>query len=162
MSKRWIGNSVLLLGAMIWGAAFVAQSVGMDYLGPFTFQAARSLLGALVLLPVIAVMDKRGNTHRPVTPAAMVPRARPAWAFGVSVAIKALELLTKPAKMPWAIRNRISSQTFWTSPIAAITIAIPSAARNNIGFRPIRSANLPHSGEVTAETMYMLAKTTPE
>lgn len=55
---------------MIWGAAFVAQSVGMDYLGPFTFQAARSLLGALVLLPVIAVMDKRGNTHRPVTPAA--------------------------------------------------------------------------------------------
>lgn len=70
MSKRWIGNSVLLLGAMIWGAAFVAQSVGMDYLGPFTFQAARSLLGALVLLPVIAGMDKRGNTHRPVTPAA--------------------------------------------------------------------------------------------
>ena len=70
MSKRWIGNSVLLLGAMIWGAAFVAQSVGMDYLEPFTFQAARSLLGALVLLPVIAVMDKRGNPHRPVTPAA--------------------------------------------------------------------------------------------
>ena len=67
MSKRWIGNGLLLLGAMIWGAAFVAQSVGMDYLEPFTFQASRCLLGAVVLLPVIAVMDRKGVSRRPVT-----------------------------------------------------------------------------------------------
>lgn len=67
MSKRWIGNGLLLLGAMIWGAAFVAQSVGMDYLEPFTFQASRCFLGSLVLLPVIAVMDRRGVSRRPVT-----------------------------------------------------------------------------------------------
>ena len=52
---------------MIWGAAFVAQSVGMDYLEPFTFQASRCFLGSLVLLPVIAVMDRRGVSRRPVT-----------------------------------------------------------------------------------------------
>lgn len=67
MSKRWIGNGLLLLGAMIWGAAFVAQSVGMDYLEPFTFQASRCFLGSLVLPPVIAVMDRRGVSRRPVT-----------------------------------------------------------------------------------------------
>ena len=52
---------------MIWGAAFVAQSVSMDHIGPFTFQAARSALGALVLLPVIFIMDRKngapGRTH---------------------------------------------------------------------------------------------------
>ena len=55
MSKRWIGNGLLLLGAMIWGAAFVAQSVGMDYLEPFTFKAARCFLGSVVLLPTETV-----------------------------------------------------------------------------------------------------------
>jgi len=49
---------MLILAAMIWGAAFVAQAVGMEYVGPFTFQTSRCLLGALVLLPVIAAMDR--------------------------------------------------------------------------------------------------------
>ena len=61
MKKKNIGSILLLLGAMIWGAAFVAQSVGMDYVEPFTFQACRSLLGSLVLLPVIVFMDRKGN-----------------------------------------------------------------------------------------------------
>lgn len=69
MSKRMMGNTMLLLGAMIWGAAFVAQSVGMEYVEPFTFQACRCLLGSLVLLPVIAVLDRRGNEKKPVSPA---------------------------------------------------------------------------------------------
>ena len=42
----------LLLAAFIWGVAFVAQSMGMEYVGPYTFNAARFLLGGLVLLPV--------------------------------------------------------------------------------------------------------------
>ena len=66
MSKRTLGNLLLLFGAMIWGAAFVAQSVGMEYVEPFTFQACRSLLGSLVLLPVIADIDKRGNAKKPL------------------------------------------------------------------------------------------------
>lgn len=47
---------MLVCAAMIWGSAFVAQSVGMEYVGPFTFQAVRSLLGGLALLPVIALL----------------------------------------------------------------------------------------------------------
>lgn len=58
MPKSWRANAMLLIAAMIWGAAFVAQSVGMSYVGPFTFQACRCLLGGIVLLPVIALMNR--------------------------------------------------------------------------------------------------------
>ena len=44
---------ILLLTATIWGTAFVAQSVGMDYVEPFTFTFARSIVGGIVLIPVI-------------------------------------------------------------------------------------------------------------
>ena len=44
---------LLVLTAFIWGTAFVAQSVGMDYLEPFTFNGVRSLIGGIALLPCI-------------------------------------------------------------------------------------------------------------
>lgn len=47
----------LFLTAMIWGAAFVAQSVSMDYIGPFTFICLRSVIGGLFLIPIIIVLD---------------------------------------------------------------------------------------------------------
>lgn len=56
--KKLRANLLLLLTAMIWGAAFVAQSVGMDYIGPFAFLCSRSFLGGVVLLPVIALRRK--------------------------------------------------------------------------------------------------------
>ena len=59
MNKFILRQSLLLLIAtIVWGVAFVAQSVGMDYVGPFTFLASRSYLGFVVLLPVILVMDR--------------------------------------------------------------------------------------------------------
>ena len=50
---------LLLLTAFIWGVAFVAQSVGGEAVGCFTFNGVRSLIGALVLLPVISFLDKQ-------------------------------------------------------------------------------------------------------
>lgn len=58
MSNRQKGNLLLLLTAFIWGSAFVAQSAGMDYIGPFTFNAARSFLGGLALIPVVLVLGR--------------------------------------------------------------------------------------------------------
>ena len=57
--KELRGSLCLLLTAVIWGAAFVAQSVSMDYVGPFTFQCVRSLLASLVLLPVALLLRAR-------------------------------------------------------------------------------------------------------
>ncbi len=59
MSKFTLRQSLLLLlTATIWGVAFVAQSVGMDYVGPFTFSAVRALIGAVVLIPCIVLLKK--------------------------------------------------------------------------------------------------------
>ena len=57
MKKTIQGCLILLLTTVIWGCAFEAQSVGMDHIGPFTFQAVRCLLGVLALLPVIFLFD---------------------------------------------------------------------------------------------------------
>ena len=60
MKKTDIKSSLFLfLAAFIWGVAFVAQSVGMDYVGPFTFNAVRSVIGGVALLPCIFLLDKR-------------------------------------------------------------------------------------------------------
>lgn len=59
MNKRNIkGNSILMITAFIWGTAFVAQSVGMDYVGPFTFIASRYILGGMFLIPCIIILNK--------------------------------------------------------------------------------------------------------
>lgn len=49
---------LLFLTAVIWGVAFVAQSAGMEYLGPYTYNGVRSVLGGMVLLPCIALLNK--------------------------------------------------------------------------------------------------------
>lgn len=50
---------LLLLTATIWGVAFVAQSVSMDYIGGFTFNAIRNIIGAITLVPVILIFSKQ-------------------------------------------------------------------------------------------------------
>ena len=54
MTSKHSKNFILLFfTAIIWGVAFVAQSVGMDYVDPYTFNAVRSFLGGIVLIPCI-------------------------------------------------------------------------------------------------------------
>ena len=52
-------NLLLLLTAVIWGFAFVAQRAGMEFLGPFTFNTARFTLGSLSLLPLLLLNQKK-------------------------------------------------------------------------------------------------------
>lgn len=53
MIKKQTGNLILLLTALIWGSSFVAQTTGMEHVQPFTFMGIRTVLGGLVLIPVI-------------------------------------------------------------------------------------------------------------
>ncbi|MDR1542604.1 MAG: DMT family transporter, partial [Clostridiales bacterium] len=48
----------LFLTAMIWGFAFVAQVVGMDFVGTFTFNGVRFAVGSISLVPVILLFEK--------------------------------------------------------------------------------------------------------
>lgn len=59
MSKQLKSSVLLLITAIIWGVAFVAQDVGMDYWSPFCFNGIRSVIGAAVLLPFIYARDKK-------------------------------------------------------------------------------------------------------
>lgn len=67
-SKKLTHSLLLLLTAFIWGIAFVAQSEGGDVVGPYSFNCLRSIIGGIVLIPVIKILDKIGLTsHKPVT-----------------------------------------------------------------------------------------------
>ena len=63
-------NALLLITAAIWGFAFVAQRVGMDYLGPFTFNAARFTLGSLSLLPLLFISRGERTASENILPPA--------------------------------------------------------------------------------------------
>ena len=64
--KALRGSLLLLLGAVIWGAAFTAQRAGMDHVPPFTFSGVRMTLAGLVLIPASAI--SRRKTAAEMTP----------------------------------------------------------------------------------------------
>ena len=60
--KSLRGSLLLLLGAVIWGAAFAAQRAGMDHVPPFTFSGVRMLLAGIVMIPASAWMRKKAGS----------------------------------------------------------------------------------------------------
>ena len=64
MKNQIKGSACLLLGTVIWGFAFIAQSVGMDLIGPFTFQAIRCILAVLFLIPCAFLADAGKCTRK--------------------------------------------------------------------------------------------------
>ena len=75
---------MLLIGAAIWGSAFVAQDVGMNYVGPYTFNALRYFVGALTLLPIIFISDRiAARRHTERDPAEVRKWHRRSWLSGV-------------------------------------------------------------------------------
>ena len=59
MNKKIFSLSCAILCSLIWGTAFVAQDMGMDYIGPYTFAATRLLLGFLALLPFFLFLNTK-------------------------------------------------------------------------------------------------------
>jgi len=57
--KALRGSLLLLIGSVIWGAAFAAQRAGMDHMPPFAFSGIRMLLGGLVMMPVVRLLDRK-------------------------------------------------------------------------------------------------------
>ena len=77
MSAKHSKNFLLLfITAGIWGVAFVAQSVAMDYVGPYTFNMVRSFLGGAVLIPCIFFLSRLNNRQTDTT-SSPVPKDLP-------------------------------------------------------------------------------------
>lgn len=71
MKKQVRGNLLLIITSFIWGFAFVFQSKGMEFIGPFTFNSLRLIVGALVLLPftfIEAKLLKKNNDESKIKP----------------------------------------------------------------------------------------------
>lgn len=68
-SNHLHSNLLLLLAAIIWGFAFVAQRAGMEHVGPFTFNGIRFLLGGLSLLPLLLLPSNRTGNEGNQAPA---------------------------------------------------------------------------------------------
>ncbi len=64
--KSLRSEAILLLTALIWGLAIAAQRVGMEFMGPYTFNGLRLALGSLALLPVLWWWNKKGRQSKPV------------------------------------------------------------------------------------------------
>ena len=58
MKKQLRGSLLLVLATLIWGSTFVAQSTGMDHIGPFTFLAIRNIMGAVFLFLLSFATDR--------------------------------------------------------------------------------------------------------
>ena len=61
-------NILLLITAMIWGFAFVAQRSGMEYIGPFTFNTVRFTLGGISLIPLLLINKRRNFKSKLLLP----------------------------------------------------------------------------------------------
>ena len=83
VSHKYRQSALLLLTAAIWGSAFVAQQTGMDYVGPFTFNAARNLLGGLTLLPLIVFSPRVKEPYRQDASSEKWPQPKTLWAGGI-------------------------------------------------------------------------------
>jgi len=62
------GSLTLLLSAIIWGFAFVAQRASMEFVGPFTFNGIRFALGGLVLIPLVGMLRRNTLTSSKTAP----------------------------------------------------------------------------------------------
>ncbi|OFX40254.1 MAG: hypothetical protein A2X08_05715 [Bacteroidetes bacterium GWA2_32_17] len=67
-NKRLLSSILLVLAAIIWGFAFVAQKVGMEFIGPFLYNGIRFIIGSLILVPVVIVFksnhDNSANQNK--------------------------------------------------------------------------------------------------
>ena len=62
--KTLLSNCLLLFTAVIWGFAFTAQKTGMEFIGPFTYNGIRFIIGSLSLLPLILVLDRKKRKNQ--------------------------------------------------------------------------------------------------
>ncbi|EFI41645.1 DMT family transporter [Peptoniphilus sp. oral taxon 386] len=67
MKSKFVSSILLIFSAAIWGFAFVAQSTGMEHIGPFTFSALRSIIGSIAMILTINVIPKIGMLQKKET-----------------------------------------------------------------------------------------------
>ncbi|MFZ0530334.1 MAG: DMT family transporter [Propionicimonas sp.] len=100
-SQRLRANALLLLASALWGFAFVAQRVGAEHVGPFSFTAVRFGMGALILVPLIALRDRTRSVppagRRAATRAVVLPGILVGVLLTIAVNLQQVALSDTPA-----------------------------------------------------------------
>ena len=82
MNEQYKNSLLLLITATIWGTGFVAQALGMEHVGPFTFTWARSVIGGLFLLTAMPLLDRLRGAKPKTEPAESPWRNKALWIGG--------------------------------------------------------------------------------
>lgn len=90
-------NLILLLVAAIWGLAFVAQRVGMEYVGPFTFNGVRFLLGGISLLPLLFIFRDKNQSQAKSFKDALLPGILAGTVLFIAASLQQIGLITTTA-----------------------------------------------------------------
>ncbi len=110
-SKQLRSSLLLVITAIIWGVAFVAQTKGGDAVGPFSFNCVRFIIGSIVLLPVIFLLDKTGvSKRRPVNK----EDRKKLWIGGILIGI-ALFFAANAQQVGIALGAQVSKAGFLTA-----------------------------------------------
>jgi drug/metabolite transporter (DMT)-like permease len=127
-------DGLLLLTALIWGLAFVAQRTGMQSIGPFAYNGVRFALGTLSLLPLLLLGKRKA---RPVPPGhrAMTPLAKTAWVALAGLVLFAGASLQQVGLVTTTAANAgfITSLYVILVPLIGICLGKPSGLRIWIG-----------------------------
>ncbi len=86
--SKWFGAVILFAAAFIWGSSFVAQSIGMEKIEAFTYNAVRTMMGAATLLPIVMFRDLkalRGQTKE--ARAAFQRNEKKTWLAGAALGV---------------------------------------------------------------------------
>ncbi len=116
MSKKTRGNLLLLLVSFIWGSAFVAQSSGMDYVGPYTYNMTRNVLAFFFLIPVVWFMERFQNTsasEKMSGPEVMGNKARTALANAGDLADSPLDRKKSDQENSKGVFSDRNGNAFW-------------------------------------------------
>ena len=128
-------DGLLLLTALIWGFAFVAQRSGMQSIGPFAYSAARFALGALCLLPLLVLSKRRSKSSPEPMPPAMKSPAKLAWAALAGVILFTGANLQQVGLVYTTAANAgfITSLYVILVPLMGVCLGRPSGLRTWIG-----------------------------
>ncbi len=62
--RAYRADALMILTALIWGSTFIAQTLGMEHIGPFLYTGLRFVLGALTILPLVLLVRPKGEANR--------------------------------------------------------------------------------------------------
>ena len=114
------GSLLLLIASVIWGTAFVAQAVGMEFIGPITFTFARFFLGAITILPLLIILERKNYIRTISKPNTFLLIFLTSLALGFGATIQQIALLNSDVFFLSFIKSGLITSTIFLYAVPGI------------------------------------------